>query len=534
MWALELREACDYSKIGVEGGHFDGTLAYKLAYAKLFQSERTQADIDFYDTAKQLQKKTLLADGCRASEFMAKAYAWIYKIRPFLAQSYSEADAAEFIVQLMPRRLGPDARRIKDKLKEAGKLGDLMHLARELEKIVYADQNASPPAPALVMLESELSAKFDLMALADMTGMALVAAGAKPAGTAGGTGVQLMFGQDGKWCSKCDSHNPCFLNPLWAGPLPVFLHKNAEKKKVLLKGRADNAKGANPPVTCQVLKAPSADAIKAYEERRARGRGRGKPNPKKGAAAALEEEQVGGGVAVDFYASLCDITDVQLGGMVDDNGIYDDPEDIALMAGECDSDEVQADDIAQWFVVRSRAGVFSVRAAPRLPSGTLVNKAAIQAVRGLNLGYYGNETGSFEQVGITRCQPAYAVYIPSDEIGCGAQYANTIYLSGDVRFIPTCFPGLQRCAGGGYRIPLENIPFIHRELPQPEAAAQSEEPVQLDAASDGMPPNASEPPQVETPSPPPESLLICLVSDGINAGLFREALRWRHLLCGAD
>ena len=85
---------------------------------------------------------------------------------------------------------------------------------RELEKVVYRDQNASPPAPALVMLEKDLGAKFDLMALADMTGMALVAAGAKPAGTAGGTGVQLLFGADGKWCSKCP-HDPCFLNPLY-------------------------------------------------------------------------------------------------------------------------------------------------------------------------------------------------------------------------------------------------------------------------------------------------------------------------------
>ena len=254
MWARELREVCDYSHIGVEGGHFDGALAYKLAYAKLFEAERTQADIDFYDTAKQLQKRTSLADGCRANEFMLKAYAWIYKIRPHLAQPYSDADAAEYIVQLMPKRLGPDARRIKEEMKRAGSLSNLMQLARELEKIVYADQSAAPPAPALVMLDADLSAKYDMMALADMTGMALVAAGAKPSGSAGSAGVQLLHGVDGKWCSKCP-HDPCFLDPNWQGPLPVFLFKNAEKKKALLKARADNAKGAVPPVTCQALKA---------------------------------------------------------------------------------------------------------------------------------------------------------------------------------------------------------------------------------------------------------------------------------------
>ena len=148
----------------------------KLAYAKLFQAERTQADVDFYDTAKELQKKTALSDGCRANEFMLKAYAWIYKIRPHLAQKYSDADAAEYIVHLMPKRLGPDARRIRDEMKKDGSIGNLMKLARELEKIVYADQSSAPPAPALVMLDAELGAKFDLMALADMTGICIVRA----------------------------------------------------------------------------------------------------------------------------------------------------------------------------------------------------------------------------------------------------------------------------------------------------------------------------------------------------------------------
>ena len=140
-----------------------GALAYKLAYAKLFQAERTQADVDFYDAAKQLQKKTSLADGCRANEFMLKAYSWIYKIRPHLAQKYSDADAAEYIVQLMPKRLGPDARRIRDDMKKDGSLGNLMKLARELEKIVYADQSSAPPAPALVMLDAEATSLREIL-----------------------------------------------------------------------------------------------------------------------------------------------------------------------------------------------------------------------------------------------------------------------------------------------------------------------------------------------------------------------------------
>ena len=67
------------------------------------------------------------------------------------------------------------------------------------------------------MLETDLGAKFDLMALADMTGMALVAAGAKPAVTAGAD-IQLLFGAGGKWCNKCPHPSSiCFLDPNWGG-----------------------------------------------------------------------------------------------------------------------------------------------------------------------------------------------------------------------------------------------------------------------------------------------------------------------------
>ena len=196
-----------------------------MVYAKLFQDERSQADVDFYDTAKTLQKKSQLSDGCRSSEFMAKAYAWIYKIRPHLAQQYSDSDAAEYIVQLMPKRLGSDARRIREDMRRAGTLGNLMSLARELEKIVYADQNATPPAPAMVSLDANTSSRFDLLSLAAMTSMSLIASGARrstgsPGTNDGPPGVQLKYGVDGKWCSKCGNHEPsaCFLDPTWGWP----------------------------------------------------------------------------------------------------------------------------------------------------------------------------------------------------------------------------------------------------------------------------------------------------------------------------
>ena len=213
MFARELREACDYSRSGVDGGYFDGPLAYRIVYAKLFKPQRTQADEDFYDTAKTLQKKSALPDGCKASDFMSKAYAWIYKIRPHLAQSYTDEQAARYLIALMPRRLGSDARRIFSEYEKAGLLGNLMQLARELEKIVYTDQSAPLPAPALVQLEVDLCARYDLLALSEMTGIAFVASGAKPAASAGKQASQLMYGVGGKWCSGCDRHKDCFFDP---------------------------------------------------------------------------------------------------------------------------------------------------------------------------------------------------------------------------------------------------------------------------------------------------------------------------------
>ena len=73
MFARELRESCDYARLDESlAGYFDGSLAYSMSYSKLFQARRTQADVDFYDAAKQIQKKTVLSDGCKSSEFMAK------------------------------------------------------------------------------------------------------------------------------------------------------------------------------------------------------------------------------------------------------------------------------------------------------------------------------------------------------------------------------------------------------------------------------------------------------------------------------
>ena len=109
---------------------------------------------------------------------------------------------------------------------------------------------------------------------------------------------------------------------------------------------------------------------------------------------------------------------------------------------------------------------------PRLPSGTLVNKTAAQAPRALLFGYHGGRTGSFEQLGIERCEPGYACYIPSDEHSCGTHYAGQIVVTADVRCVPDCFPGLQRTAGGGWTIPSSKIPFLTKDSQVPQGTPE--------------------------------------------------------------
>lgn len=234
MFARELREACDYARYAVSGGYFDGTLAFRMAYQKLFAGERTKADREFYRAAEQLQRSSRLPDGCSSEEFMKKAFAWIYRIRPHLAQAYSDQDAAEYLVDLMPKRLAADARRIRGDCIRDGTFLNLMFLARELEKVVYDDQTTSSSTPALVVIPPDLVV-HGADALSQMTGMSLRASGA-----ASSTEVGLVGGTDGKkWCDRCPHPKGvvCFVDPAFKGPFPVFIHNNVERKKALLKKR---------------------------------------------------------------------------------------------------------------------------------------------------------------------------------------------------------------------------------------------------------------------------------------------------------
>ena len=86
----------------------------------------------------------------------------------------------------------------------------------------------------------------------------------------------------------------------------------------------------------------------------------------------------------------------------------------------------------------------------RLPSGTLVNKAAAQSRRAILVGYSGGRSGDFEAIGVSRSQPGYICYVPE---------TNSTIVTDDVYICWRVQPGLERTSGGGWTIPSSRIPF---------------------------------------------------------------------------
>ena len=91
---------CPLSKRGIEGGYYDGPLAWRLVKATLAKAVRTEADKAYYRKAERIQTEHRLADGCTADEYAKKALSFILHINPNLAQPYNADDAAQYILDL--------------------------------------------------------------------------------------------------------------------------------------------------------------------------------------------------------------------------------------------------------------------------------------------------------------------------------------------------------------------------------------------------------------------------------------------------
>ena len=150
----EIEKACDLSlpaNGGVQGGFFDGPRAWRMLKARLSDSQRSEHDTDFYRTAERLQRQSLLPNGCTAEEYDKKALAFILNIKPNLAQGYSEADATQYLIDLMPKELREGGRRIKAALHAEGKYLDHMHVVRQCRGLVREEQKTAAPQPAFMI-----------------------------------------------------------------------------------------------------------------------------------------------------------------------------------------------------------------------------------------------------------------------------------------------------------------------------------------------------------------------------------------------
>ena len=285
----EIEKACDLSlpaNGGVQGGFFDGPRAWRMLKARLSDSQRSEHDTDFYRTAERLQRQSLLPNGCTAEEYDKKALAFILNIKPNLAQGYSEADATQYLIDLMPKELREGGRRIKAALHAEGKYLDHMHVVRQCRGLVREEQKTAAPQPAFMI--TDLDVRFpDLAMMMVTTGMELAFAGGPDAAYLGYGGAQP--GGTTKWCDGCphgkDGTLVCFTDPHYVGPPPIAVYQNVERWKGLMLAKAANAKKHNVPNS--TVKVPSREDIARYNKARKEKRDRARPHADKKAALLL-------------------------------------------------------------------------------------------------------------------------------------------------------------------------------------------------------------------------------------------------------
>ena len=93
-----------------------------------------------------------------------------------------------------------------------------MHVVRVCRSLVAEEQSTSKVIPTLVAA-NEIDV-FNIMALAETTGMQLDA----------GTTIHGLAGDPIKWCKGCPHKGKCFMDPSFAGPLPVSVHLNEARR----------------------------------------------------------------------------------------------------------------------------------------------------------------------------------------------------------------------------------------------------------------------------------------------------------------
>lgn len=304
MLSRELLEVCDLSAGGGTEGYFDGPRAWRIILHRLAGEERTKTDKDYYRTAEYLQRSRPLSDGCTAEEYSKRALSYLVHIRPNLPYEVAAADAAEYLIEMMPKALKVAGRQLRSELRAAGKLTDLMHVAKKCMELVAEEQKASTSQTTLLVSAEEVSG-HDVTAMAATTGMPL---SVTPTHSRGCNAA--MAGGDVKWCPGCPHKNnlPCFCDPHWNGVIPCSVYLNKERLSgICIKARQKNA--ADRGIECAEIQNPSQSKIEAYKKRisNKRKNAKGKGEEKKTATTPANAAVFDSISIEEFMAGVVDI-----------------------------------------------------------------------------------------------------------------------------------------------------------------------------------------------------------------------------------
>ena len=241
-----LQDQCNLEKThGLKGGFMDGPRAWKIVnvWLNLDNAHRTKADKEYYRLAEKLMRENQLADWCLATEYEAKALAWIVNVMPNTPYVHAAADAGEIIIDMMPDCLMADKRRLSSELKKSGMITNLREVMRECSAVVFDAQSKhdGPPPDSTVTVPAAVAASFNLLDLAGTCGMTLVTNTERPGAFAANAAKSKA------WCPGCPHMGrngreaTCYQSPYRDVALPPSVDQDNDKRTSIEKARKANA-----------------------------------------------------------------------------------------------------------------------------------------------------------------------------------------------------------------------------------------------------------------------------------------------------
>ena len=308
---------------------FDGPRAYKMLMEHLDGNveDRSKHDSKLYTTAFEMQQKSELPNGCSATQFTTKAYAWIVHILPNLPTEFKDPFApSEHIISLLPAELRSDGRDLERDLRKTGEWkttrreDGLMHVMRRCSKLVEKVQKSEVPTKSVFVcamppIEHNLAQLAAVAGMPDLEStMTMVGAPADGAGTSGTSSFSFAAAAAGqvKFCKNCPHKEgvQCWRDPNFSGTLPPSVWLNETLRKEIITEKKEMAKKLGVP--CKNVSAPPKSKIEAWKQTKAE---REKKKKEK------EEKDKGGSPAGAFIDGLIDIDDERFGESVHMVGI---------------------------------------------------------------------------------------------------------------------------------------------------------------------------------------------------------------------